>query len=78
MNRKENRKCLRIQVGSIYCRRYEHGQRNYIQHNRKGLPLLRMPREGCRLPWDVREIQGMEREAASGEAGEVQKDKHTA
>lgn len=45
---------------------------------RKGLPLLRMPREDCRLPWDVREIQSMGREAASGEAGEIQKDKHTA
>ena len=34
--------------------------------------------EDCRLPWDVREIQSMGREAASGEAGEIQKDKHTA
>lgn len=49
----KKRRCLRIRVNFIYCRRYEHGQRNRIQHWDRGLPLLRMPREDCRLPWDV-------------------------
>ena len=36
-----------------YCRRHEHEERNRIQRRDRGLPLLRMPREDCRLPWDV-------------------------
>lgn len=78
MSRKENRRCLRIRADFICCRRYEHEERNRIQRRDRDLPLLRMTREDCRLPWGVREIQGMEREAASGAAGKNQKDKHTA